>query len=58
MPSKFFTALEALEFLCMLENNDDSDLVYLENLLVYLSTNHDGQSDTDEIYDSSTRKIE
>ncbi|GBN94103.1 hypothetical protein AVEN_182666-1 [Araneus ventricosus] len=55
MPSKFLTAQEALDFLWTL---DDSDLDDIDNELVILPPDIDALSDTEDIDDSSTWKME
>ncbi|GBN51160.1 hypothetical protein AVEN_236110-1 [Araneus ventricosus] len=55
MLRKFLNAQEALEFLCSL---DDSGLDDKDNELVILPPDHNAMSDTENIDESSTRKIE
>ncbi|GBL83419.1 hypothetical protein AVEN_110717-1 [Araneus ventricosus] len=55
MPRKFLTAQEALDFLWTL---DDSDLDDIDNELVILPPDTDALRDTEDINDSSTRKVE
>ncbi|GBL74868.1 hypothetical protein AVEN_243711-1 [Araneus ventricosus] len=54
MPRKFLTGQEALDFLWTL---DGSDLDDIDNELVILPPDPDALSDTEDIDDSSMRKI-
>ncbi|GBL72635.1 hypothetical protein AVEN_127890-1 [Araneus ventricosus] len=55
MPLKFLTAKEALKCLRSL---DDNDLDNIDNEFVILPQDSDALSDTEDIDDSSTKKIE